>query len=109
MLQGSVTHACTRVRMLDPGFEEGNLHFVNNRRKSAEISKSNTLENLKKELGQHEIVRWDLNFKKAIGFNKIGVMRAERRRLWSNWYIVAPPKKLTTVSIFQIFIVSCQA
>lgn len=57
-------------------FQDSILYFVSDRKESGEIDKQNILERIRRELGQKEIFLWDVNFKKAINFNKIGVMRS---------------------------------
>jgi hypothetical protein len=61
--------------MINEYFQDSVLYFVSNRKESGEINKRNILERIKKELGQNELFVWDVNFKKVIEFNKIGVMR----------------------------------
>jgi hypothetical protein len=62
--------------MINEYFQHSVLYFVSNRKESCEINKQNILERIKKELGQNELFVWDVNFKKVIEFNKIGVMRS---------------------------------
>jgi len=56
-------------------FQDSMLYFVSTRKESSEVNKQEIIERIKKELQQNELFIWDTNFKKAIGFNKIGVMR----------------------------------
>jgi len=56
-------------------FQDSMIYFVSARKESREVNKKDILELIKKELGQNELFLWDVNFKKVIEFNKIGVMR----------------------------------
>jgi hypothetical protein len=56
-------------------FPDRMLYLVTNRKASGEVNKQDILERIKKGLGQNDFFIWDINFKKVIEFNKIGVMR----------------------------------
>ncbi len=56
-------------------FKDSIFYFISTRKESKEVNKKNVLEKIKKGLEVNEIFLCDANFKKAIWFNKIGVMR----------------------------------
>ena len=56
-------------------FQDSILFYVSTRKESSEINKQDIVERIKKDLPQYELYLWDTTFKKAIEFNKIGVMR----------------------------------
>ncbi len=62
-------------KALNEYFQDSMLYFVSTRKESSQINKQDIIERIKKELGQNELVIWDINFKRVIEFNKIGVMR----------------------------------
>lgn len=56
-------------------FQDSILFYVSTRKESREINKQDIVERIKKDLPLYEIYIWNTTFKKAIEFNKIGVMR----------------------------------
>lgn len=60
--------------------DEQPLYLVTDRHSSKQLSKSETFENTKNLLEKTQFSIWDLNFKKVIEFNKIGVYRIGEQR-----------------------------
>ncbi len=72
---GSDTQEDIIDKAINEYFQDSILYFVSTRKESSEVNKQEIIERIKKELQQNELLIWDTNFKKTIGFNKIGVMR----------------------------------
>ena len=60
---------------IDQYFQDSTVFYVTTRKESLEIDKQKIVKRIKNDLPQHEVILWDTSFKKAIQFNKIGVMR----------------------------------
>jgi len=61
--------------MVNEYFQDSTLYFVTDRKESSEINKQDILQRINKELEQKELFLWDVNLKKVMEFNRIGVMR----------------------------------
>ncbi|WP_462221997.1 hypothetical protein [Ferruginibacter sp.] len=62
-------------KIINEYFEDSTLYFVTDRKESGQINKEDILQRINKEIEQKELFLWDINLKKIIEFNRIGVMR----------------------------------